>query len=97
MKCPEGTVEVAVWDDSVFFDEEHKVTDKNPIAQIRVNGYGVTLEEKQLYRRVVAALKPVTDLGGEWITGDAHVHLFDPEVFEELTKEITDEVPGWNR
>lgn len=97
MKCPEGTVEVAVWVDGIYFDERHNVDDEDGIACIRNDGYAA-LEDKALYKKLHDALKPIMDLGGpNWHTHNNEVWLFTPEEFETLTEGVNDEMPERNQ
>lgn len=96
MKCPEGTVEVAVWKDGIYFDKEHRVEDKDPIAEIRNDEYAKS-EHKKLYEKIRGALKPITDLTGpNWRHHGNEVFLFTAEEFETLTEDIDDGMPSGN-
>lgn len=88
MKCPTGTVEIAVWSDGIFFDEKYKVEDEDPILGIQ-NHANAPEEDKLLYKEITDALKPVMDLmGPSWIAHNNNVYLFTPEEFETLTEGI---------
>lgn len=96
MKCPEGTVEVAVWKDGIYFDKEHRVEDDDPIAEIWNDGCAKS-EHTRLYQKIRDALKPITDLTGpNWRPHGNEVFLFTAEEFETLTEDIDDEMPSRN-
>ena len=82
MKCPPNVVEVSVWRNGIYFDTKHKDTSAASSYSVRC--------DTELWKDLLAALKPVMDLGHNWTTDDGHyhVHLFEPDVFEELTKGI---------
>lgn len=93
MKCPEGTVEVAVWPDGIFFDSQKSQKNSTFMITNIILDPEYYPDDEVLYHRVMAALKPVLDLGHNWEVDTHKIHLFEPDVFEELTKEIHDEVP----
>lgn len=97
MKCPEGTVEVAVWADGIYFDKEHRVEDQDAILEIVNNEYASS-NDRLLYNKIFAALKPITDLSGpSWRPHNNEVFLFTPEEFETLTEGVEYEMPERNQ
>lgn len=81
MKCPEGTVEVSVWKHTIYFDGEKKATNACTAKKIlRCSDV--------YYEEIREALSPIMNLGHNWVCDGEEVHLFDPDVFELLTKGV---------
>lgn len=90
MKCPDGTVEISVWSSTVYFDTVHNSTTSADALGWLPSGEPIT-------RAVLKALKPITDLGVHKQSPAANMEIWfiDPEIFEELTKDIDDhDYPG---
>lgn len=82
MKCPEGTVEVSIWNTIIYFDAECGAT-SSPGAYMSIRAddlrNGVLL----------AALAPVMALGPHETLDYIKIWKFEPETFEYLTKDVT--------
>lgn len=87
MKCPSGTIEVSVWKTTIYFDGERK-------ARTAGKATGELEQGDAHYNQIREALAPVLNLGANWVVDGDEVHLFEPEVFEELTKEVHYEMPA---
>lgn len=93
MKCPEGTVEVAIWSDGIFFDARHKNQNDDWILGI-VSNHDSRHNDRRFNLAVLERLKPVMDLGHNWEPNPGtKVWLFEPDVFELLTEGIEYEMP----
>ena len=93
MKCPEGTVEVAIWSYGIFFDAKHKNQNADWILEI-ASARGSRPNDHRFNEAVFERLKPVMDLGHNWEPNPGtKVWLFEPDVFEVLTEGIEYEMP----
>jgi ribonuclease PH len=81
MECPSGTVEVAVWEETIYFDKVRENTESTNCTAID--------DRHPNYLELRRALLPVMALIGPCTVGVcAGVYLLEPETFEEVTKDI---------